>query len=136
MYDNTADEIARRKRVENRYEGNACARCGETDAEMLGCYIDLHHVVGRAHDPKLVVYLCHNCHAVARAQQKEVGIVDLSPKPQRNLLEVIALVLKAVGRTLKDWGERFGDYAERLAALIEQLDAHDPTWRELPEAQL
>lgn len=138
MCEHIAGEIARRKRVEILLEGKACVRCGETNAEMLGSYTktDLHHVVGRANEPDLVVCLCKSCHAYAHAQLKEIGIVDLSPKPERNLLEVVALILSALGKTLQDWGERFAEYAERLAALIEQLDERDPSWRQIPEAQL
>jgi hypothetical protein len=137
-FDSFADEAARKQRLKACYEGKACARCGETNAEMLGGYsrIDLHHLAGRAHDPDLVVYYCRNCHAVAAAQLKEVGVVDLSAKPNRNLLEVIATVLRAMGRTLKDWGELLLEYGERLFAYIEALDALDPSWRDLPEVQL
>jgi len=138
MDDCIADELARRKRVEFYYGGKVCARCGETDAEMLGCYsrIDFHHLVGRENESEFGVCLCHNCHALAHAQLKEVGIVDLSPKPERNLLEVLALILRAVGKTMQNWGERFAEYAERLADLIEELDERDPSWRQIPEAQL
>ena len=138
MPNNIANEIARTQRLKVLLEGKACARCGETNLDMIRPYskIDLHHEVGRVNDPRLVVYLCRNCHAWAHARFKETGIVDLSPKPKRNLLEVVAVLLKAIGGTLKDWGERLVDYAERLAALIEQLDERDPLWRELPEAQL
>jgi hypothetical protein len=137
-FDNFANEAARKQRLKALYEGKACARCGETNAEMLGAYsrIDLHHLAGRAHDPNLVVYLCRNCHAVAAAQLKEVGVVDLSPKPKRNLLEVIAILLRAMGRTLKDWGEQMLEFGERLFDYIEAQDARDPSWRDLVEVQL
>ena len=136
--DNFASEAARKQRLKALYEGKACVRCGETNAEMLGAYsrIDLHHVVGRANDPDLVVYYCRNCHAVAGAQLKEVGVVDLSAKPRRNLLEVIATVLRAMGRTLMDWGACLLEFGEQLFAFIEAEDARDQSWRELPEAQL
>ena len=104
MNDHIADEVARTQRLRTLLEGRTCARCGETDLEMIRPYsrIDLHHEVRRANDPGLVVYLCSNCHYWAGARLKELGIVDLSPKPERNLLEVVALVLKAVGCTLRD----------------------------------
>ncbi len=138
MCEHIANELARRRRVEILYEGKACARCGETNAEMLGHYsrIDFHHLIGRENESEFGVYYCHNCHALAKAQQKQVGIVDLSPKPQRNLLEVVMFLLRAIGHTLKDWGERLSEYADKLADLIESLDESDPSWRELPEAQL
>jgi hypothetical protein len=138
MSEPTASDVARRRRVKVLYEGKSCARCGETDADMLGCYskIDLHHVIGKAHDPDLVVYLCRSCHAYAHARLKELGIVDLSPKPARNLLEVVTILLRAIGHTLREWGESFADYADRLADLMESLDATAPAWRELAEAKL
>ena len=137
-FDSFADEAARKQRLKALYEGKACARCGETNDERLGGYsrIDLHHLAGRANDPDLVVYLCLGCHAQAHAQLKEVGVVDLSPKPSRNLLEVIATVLRAMGRTLKDWGEQMLEYGERLFAYIEAQDARDPSWRDRAEVQL
>ena len=124
MSDNFANEAARRARIEALYGGKVCARCGETNIEMLGGYswIDLHHVAGRTNDPRLVVYLCRNCHAVAHAHLKETGVVDLAPKEKRNLLDVIAAVLKSMGRTLKDWGERLMAYGEQLVEFVEQLD--------------
>ncbi len=138
MCEHIAGELARRKRIETLREGKACARCGETNAELIRGYsrIDLHHVVGRANDPDLVVYLCSNCHDWAHARFVELGIVDLSPKPRRNLLEIVTLLLRAIGHTLKDWGERLSEYADRLADLVESLDESSPGWRELPEAQL
>ena len=133
-----ANEAARKQRLEALYADKACARCGETNIEMLGCYsrIDLHHVAARSYDPDLVVYLCRNCHAVAQAQLKEIGVVDLAPKTKRNLLDVLAVVLRAVGCTLKDWGERFMAYGEQLIEFIRELDEKDASWRELPAAQL
>ena len=138
MCEHIANELARRKRVEILFEGKSCVRCGETNADMLGRYskIDLHHEIGKVYDPDLVVYLCKNCHAWAHARFKALGVVDLSPKPKRNLLEVITLLLRGIGHTLQDWGERLSEYADKLADLIESLDESDPSWRELPEAQL
>ena len=138
MCEHIANELARRRRVEILYEGKVCVRCGETNLDMIRSYskIDLHHVIGEVNDPDFVVYLCKSCHAWAHARFKALGIVDLSPKPKRNLLEVITLLLRAIGHTLKDWGERLSEYADKLADLIESLDELDESWRELPEAQL
>lgn len=137
MDDYLADEVARRARLEVLYGGKACARCGASDVELLEGYsrIDLHHVAGRGNDPDLVVYLCRNCHAEAHAHLKETGAVDLSPPPERNLLEVVATVLVALGTTLVDFGQQLLVYGERLLALIGPLDEHHAGWRGLAEAR-
>ena len=56
----------------------ACALCPERSLEVLRevtgakvaahvreVLLELHHVLGRAHDPKLRILLCLNCHARA-----------------------------------------------------------------------
>lgn len=48
------------------------------------------HVVGRAHDPKFIMKICRNCHAVLTEDRLRAG-VSMTPAPDQNTREVLRL---------------------------------------------
>lgn len=135
--DHIRNAARKTRRISKVPPGAACP-CGESDPAILikvgRTTLDFHHIAGEANDPELGMFLCPTCHRRRQIELQDAG-VDLTRRP-RNLLEVIAAVLTGVGQTLKAVGEHLLAYAEQLWSFIVALDATDPRWRELPEAQL
>jgi len=54
--------------------------------------LEVHHIVGEAHDPDLTVTLCLNCHREITEGLAREGV---SMRPEKNLRKLIVLVLRA-----------------------------------------
>ena len=129
------------KREQRLGPNAACAWCGIDDLVVLravpkGSELDqwirvrlheMHHPCGRAHDPKLTICLCFNCHAIATESQLR-EVVPLAP--QKNPLDRVI----ARGRVLATFHRGSGDAEDRVAEGMESfrtfLDRTYDEWRE------
>jgi len=115
-----------------------CALCGCEDIQILSyqrvprSIIEEHHVVGRAHDPELVVLLCRNCHARVSARQVDAG-VDL--KPKTNVLEWLIGMLRNIAVLCGELAPRIREWADYGDRLVAGLDHDFPGWRDKPWAR-
>ncbi len=137
MQPNPMQNDARRARREQQLGPDAvCVLCGEADLWALilvkRSLLEQHHVLNRAHDPRLTVPLCRNCHAKLTEAYRQAGA---STKAAPTLLERLVAVLRAVGVFLRSLGDACLRYAERLLAFIAGLDAHGRSWRTMEAAQ-
>lgn len=135
----TAVRKARRQRRLGR--NAACAWCGEGALETLRAVNDAalaervrqtllerHHPLGRAHDPRLTIILCRNCHARATEGQRRSAV---PMEPQNKVLNHAIARLRASGvfhRDAADAEDRMADKLEQFAGF---LDTEYPTWSEL-----
>jgi len=67
------------------------------------------HVVGRAHDPKFIIPICRNCHALFTEDRLREG-VSMMPEPDQNEREALRLEGLAV------FHERTAEAMRRWAA--------------------
>lgn len=70
-----------------------------------------HHVVGKNHDPNLVVFLCRNCHYKVTEGYLQAGI-DMRYEP--NTQKRIATMLKALAVFFELLAERLRQWAALL----------------------
>lgn len=95
----TADRAARRMGRSLRLPPDAfCTFCGEARSEAL----EVHHPLGRAHDPTFTLVICRNCHAVHHEDLRTAGVVLSAPTTPRASHRAQLL---AVGVLLKNTAE-------------------------------
>lgn len=128
---------ARRAQRRDQLPPNAaCALCGEGAWEALtpvtAAWLEEHHVVNVANDAALTAAVCLNCHRKLTEDSRRVGASTAAPP---TFLHRLIAMLRGLGAFLVRAGETLIDLAERLWALIRGLDARDPSWRAMPEAQ-
>jgi hypothetical protein len=115
----------------------ACVRCGLTNQECLiptkRSLFEAHHVAGNAHDDRLTVPLCRNCHAVLTEGQRDAG-VDFLPQP--TVLHRIAAALASLAVFFADLAATCLRWSTQLGLLVDGFDAEFPAWRTLAAAQI
>jgi hypothetical protein len=116
---NPARAARRQTEVRERLgaERPACIYCGHKEIIALRRisrkYLPEHHVLGRNHDPDLVVFACLNCHALLHNEMLPDADVDLERESDP---------IKRVARMLRAEAVHFEMLAEskrRQAALLE-----------------
>jgi len=114
------------RRVRRVGEGSICegAGCGESDPRVL----EVHHVAGRANDPKLTQILCRNCHRRMTVKHADLG-VDM--KQPETVLDLIIAVLRGCGTTVAGIAETLLWCADLLEFLLVALDTFHPQWRQM-----
>jgi len=133
--------VREQKRRDRLPANAACALCGETDPVKLRKateeavagiarrqFLEAHHVMGRHIDPDLIVVLCLNHHAEATESLRRGGV---AMEPQKNLLELLVLALKAVSAFLQNALRSIERWIGRIEKFIRSLDAECPSWREI-----
>ncbi len=99
-----------------------CLTCSEDDPRVL----ELHHPVGRAHEPELTAALCKNCHGKAtEAQLREEVPLEAAPTIFHRVAAIFG-GLAAFFRFLAESCDRLVDW---MKAAIARLDASCPEWR-------
>jgi hypothetical protein len=79
--------------------------------DRLHRLLEEHHIVGDAHDPKLVVTLCLNCH---REITEGLAREAVSIYPEKNLHKLIALVLKSSAVLFESLASSYRKWARLL----------------------
>lgn len=129
---NDARKARRRRKLG---PGGPCMLCGRETLKAFRVInysvIEEDHIVGKAIDPELTVFLCRGCHD-AQGELRRVHGVELRHEP-RPWPELLIDILKGIGLFLISLGEKLVEWAERQAAFISALDANYPQWRSLPE---
>ena len=74
------------------------------------------HIVGEKHDPDLTVFLCLNCHREITEGLAREGV---SMRPEKNLLKLIALMLRASAVLLELLATSFRKWASLLENELE-----------------
>jgi hypothetical protein len=121
--------------------GAACAFCGERSLEVLReatdpkvaahvreVLLERHHVLGRAHDPKLRILLCLNCHARTTEGQLRNAV---PMQPQDNFLYRLRAALQSVAAFLEEALAAVERWLKDLDDFISFLDTKCPTWLDL-----
>jgi len=119
----------------------ACAFCGERSLEVLRevtgpkiaahvreVLLELHHVLGRAHDPQIRILLCLNCHARATEGQLRNAV---PMQPQDNFLYRLRAALRSVAAFLEEALAAVERWLKDLDDFISFLDTKCPTWLDL-----
>lgn len=131
LADPIQDDV-RKRRVDGRF-GSAprCFLCGEARPERLmrvtRKFLEMHHVVGAANAPELVVPLCLNCHFDITSRYRTAGVSMDDPEA---LLDRLLAALRAFSVFFPMVGDACGAWATQLAVLIEWFDRHLPGWRD------
>ncbi len=124
--------------------GVACAFCGVcelaalqevTDPKLKKAVrrvLEEHHVVGRALDPQLKIFLCRNHHAIATETLRRAGV---SMIPQDNVLDRLIGSLRGLSAFLHDLQNALERFIADLEDLRGFFDATFPTWRDLWRSQ-
>jgi hypothetical protein len=89
----------------------ACNGCGESDPAVL----EQHHVMGRAHDPKLTIILCRNCHKKATEGQLREGVPLGATTSFPDCLAAMLAGLAAFFRFLADAFDRLVEQVKDFA---------------------
>jgi hypothetical protein len=79
--------------------------------DRLNRLFELHHVLGEAHEPDVVITLCLNCH---REITEGLASEGVSMHPETNLLKVIAGVLRASAVLFESLAKSYRKFAGRL----------------------
>jgi len=79
--------------------------------DYLDRLLEEHHSVGKAHDPKLVVTLCLNCHRKITEGLMREGV---SMYPEKNVNKFVALKLRASAVLLESLASSYRDSARLL----------------------
>lgn len=108
----------RRRRREDRFPDSnpRCVLCGHPNLEAIKSVtvgwlksrgIELHHVVGRAREPDLVVPLCLNCHRRATEGLTQAGVEMIAETDTRlrvaSTLDGLAAFFEMVVDALRKW---------------------------------
>lgn len=120
---NPKKTAAREARRQRRLPPDAaCVTCSERSHVTL----EMHHPMGAAHEPNLIVPLCKNCHAKATEDQLREE-VPLSATD--NLLDRIAAILGAVAAFFRFLADALNQLQGQVKDFAEKLDAKFPAWR-------
>ncbi len=124
---------ARRARRQRRIGApTVCMLCGLRELAALTVLprrlIEQHHVVGRAHDPQLMVPVCRNCHAILTERYRHAGV---SMRPPASALDRLVAALGALGVFFRELAAACVRWAAELSELVEALDAACPRWRKV-----
>ena len=102
--------------------GSVCARCGESAPYLL----ELHHVMGKVHEPGLTITLCKNCHAKAtQGQLQEEAPLSATS----NLLDRVAAIFDALAAFFRFLADSFNQLAGQIRNSMGKLDEEHPGWR-------
>jgi hypothetical protein len=85
--------------------------------DRLNRLLELHHVLGEAHDPDAIITLCLNCH---REITEGLASESVSMHPETNLLRLIAGVLRASAVLFESLAKSYRRWACRLEASLEK----------------
>ncbi len=99
---------------------------------LVATIFERHHIVGRAHDGRLVVPLCRTCHDVMTEMARSANI---SMRPAAHLLERLALMLRGLALFFPEVGKACERWAADVLRLATALDATYPGWRDMTEAK-
>jgi hypothetical protein len=83
---------------------------------------ELHHPVGKQHDPNLVVPLCMNCHRFATESLARAGV---SMRPIREPQELVAVMLEALAAFFELLVTSLRQWAQYLRNSITREVAHE-----------
>lgn len=123
---------ARRRRKLGR--SGPCLFCGRETPKSFRIVgysiVEDHHVVGKANDRELRVFLCRGCHDVQTELMEDHGI-ELRQLAARPWPEILIDTLTALGLFHQQVGTHLLSWAEQQRAFVERLDECCPTWREL-----
>ena len=118
----------------------ACAFCGIRELAALQEVKNLklkkavrrvleeHHVLGRALDSQLKIFLCRNHHAIAHEALRRAGVPMI---PQENVLDRMTGSLWGLSAFQHDLQKALERYAAELNELRVFLDDTYPGWRDL-----
>jgi hypothetical protein len=70
-----------------------------------------HHVVGKAHDPNLLITLCLNCHREITEGLAREGV---SMRPEKNISKLVALILRASAMFFEALAKSYRHWANLL----------------------
>jgi hypothetical protein len=118
LSDNPARAARRKTELRERLgaEKAACFYCGYSNPVALRRIsqksLPEHHVLGRNHDPDLVITICLNCHAEAHESLAN-EVVEL--EPIADAVKRVATMLRAEAVHLEMWAES----KRKQAALLE-----------------
>ncbi len=79
--------------------------------DLLDSLLEEHHIVGEAHDSKLIVTLCLNCHREITEGLAREGV---SMHPQENPLRLIALMLRGSAVLFESLAKSYRKWASLL----------------------
>ena len=124
--DRDPPQTAKRRATRQRRIGAdaACLYCGESAPETL----ENHHPLGRAHDRKLTIVLCRNCHAKANESQR---LTSTPMAAQSNVLDRLFACLRATEAVLHDLLHAVERLSNQLESFMSFLDKTLPNWREV-----
>jgi hypothetical protein len=120
---NPARAARREAEVRERLGGErpACIYCGHAELVALRHvsrkYLRKHHVLGRNHDPDLIVFVCLNCHALVHDEKLPDAEVDL--KRESDPIKRVATMLRAEAVHF----EMLASSKRRQAALLERRNS-------------
>lgn len=131
LADPIQDDV-RKRRLDARFGPSPrCFLCLESRPERLikvtRKFLELHHVVGAANAPELVVPLCLNCHFDITSRYRTAGVSMDDPE---TLLDRLLAALRAFSVFFPMVGDACGAWATQLEVLIEWFDRHLPGWRD------
>jgi hypothetical protein len=134
--DHIKNDARRAGRASRLGQNPQCVLCPERRRTALTLvtrkFLQLHHVAGRANDPRLLVPLCLNCHADLTDQYRSAGI---PMTPAGNILDRVIACLRGVATFLPGLGQACRRWAEQLERFSTMLDERLPGWRGMPEAR-
>ena len=84
--------------------------------ERIDRLLEVHHAVGEAHDPDLLITLCLNCH---REVTEGVAREGVGMHPEKNALKRVALMLRAAAVLFESLGKSFRKWANLLENEVE-----------------
>ena len=115
---NTARAARRKTELREKLgsERPVCLYCGYAEPVALRRvsrkFLEVHHPLGRNHDPSLKVFVCRNCHVLLHERLFDAE-VDLQPKPDP--VKRVATMLRAEAVHF----EMLASTKRRQAALLE-----------------
>ena len=116
---NARREAQQRRRLP---PGAVCSTCPESAPYLL----EQHHVMGQAHEEKVTIILCKNCHAKATEGQLQEE-VPLSPTD--SFLDCVAAIFGALAAFFRFLADSLDRLAKQAIAFAGNLDRKFPEWR-------
>jgi hypothetical protein len=115
----------------------ACVICGERNPIVLEAkerrrsVLEQNHVFCEANDPDTIVVMCRNHHAIATADQVDIGA--LRPGIAPSALERLTLALMSLAMFLIQLANGIYNFALDIVQTVRVLDENFPNWRSLPD---